>query len=75
MIRRLEIILIMLALAAFAWWFLVTAVRAGEQHDAPTVRFYDARGNTTGSATRYGDVVKYYGPNGTLLGSSTAIKK
>jgi YD repeat-containing protein len=41
------------------------------QRDAPTTRFYDARGNVTGSASTYGNVTKFYGPDGRLVGSAT----
>jgi YD repeat-containing protein len=41
------------------------------QHDAPTVRFYDARGNVTGSATRYGNQTRFYAPDGRLVGIAT----
>ena len=36
---------------------------------APTVRFYDARGNVTGSASTYGNITKFYGPDGWLVGT------
>ena len=39
------------------------------QRDAPTVRFYDARGNVTGSASTYGNITKFYGPDGWLVGT------
>lgn len=71
MIRRIEIVLLVMALAAVVWWLAVTASRAETQHDAPTTMFYDARGNSTGTASRYGNTVKFYAPNGSLLGSST----
>jgi hypothetical protein len=41
------------------------------QRDAPTIRFYDARGNVTGSASTYGNVTKFYAPDGRLNGSAT----
>jgi YD repeat-containing protein len=40
------------------------------QRDAPTTRFYDARGNVTGSATAYGNTTKFYAPDGRLIGSA-----
>jgi YD repeat-containing protein len=41
------------------------------QRDAPTTRFYDARGNVTGSASTYGNVTKFYGADGRLVGCAT----
>jgi YD repeat-containing protein len=41
------------------------------QRDAPTTRFYDARGNVTGSASTYGNTTKFYAPNGSPVGSTT----
>jgi YD repeat-containing protein len=41
------------------------------QRDAPTTRFYDARGNVTGSATIYGNTTKFYASDGRLIGSAT----
>jgi YD repeat-containing protein len=55
---------------------LITAAPAFAQNtmqrDAPTTRFYDARGNVTGSASTYGNVTKFYAPDGKLIGSATA---
>jgi YD repeat-containing protein len=42
------------------------------QRDAPTSRFYDARGNVTGSASTYGNVTKFYGKDGKLIGSTAS---
>jgi len=42
------------------------------QRDAPTTRFYDARGNVTGSTSTYGTTSKLYGADGRLLGTATA---
>jgi YD repeat-containing protein len=41
------------------------------QRDALTTRFYDARGNLTGSATTYGNQTKFYEKDGKLIGSAT----
>jgi hypothetical protein len=41
------------------------------QRDAPTTRFYDSRGNLTGSATTYGNQTNFYAPNGTHTGTAT----
>jgi hypothetical protein len=40
------------------------------QRDAPTTRFYDARGNVTGSASTYGNVTKFYAPR-RLVGTNS----
>src|SRR5262245_65358372 len=45
--------------------------RSTMQRDAPTVRFYDSRGNVTGSASTYGNTTKFYAPDGKLVGSAT----
>jgi hypothetical protein len=40
--------------------------------DFPTVKFYDARGNKTGSATTYsGGVTKFFDERGRLVGTAT----
>ena len=41
------------------------------QRDAPTTRFYDSRGNLTGSATTYGNQTNYYAPSGQHTGTAT----
>jgi hypothetical protein len=41
------------------------------QHDAPTTRFYDSRGNSLGSASTYGNTTKFYDARGNLTGSAT----
>ena len=44
------------------------------QRDAPTTRFYDSRGNSTGSASRYGDQIKLYDQRGNLVGTISSQK-
>ena len=41
------------------------------QRDAPTTRFYDARGNVTGSASTYGNTTRFYDARGYSIGSAT----
>jgi hypothetical protein len=43
------------------------------QHDAPTTRFYDSRGNVTGSASSYGNQTKFFDARGNHVGSATTI--
>ena len=45
------------------------------QRDAPTTRFYDSRGNVTGSATTYGNQTKFYASDGKVIGSTTRSNK
>jgi YD repeat-containing protein len=45
------------------------------QRDAPTTRFYDSRGNVTGSASTYGNTTKYYDARGNLTGSATGARR
>jgi len=45
------------------------------QRDAPTTRFYDARGNVTGSASTYGNQTKFYAPDGKLIGSAATTHR
>ena len=63
--NKLIVLAMMLTIAAPA--FAASTV----QRDAPIVRFYDARGNVTGSASTYGNVTKFYAPDGRLVGSAT----
>jgi hypothetical protein len=60
--RTLIAALLMLTIATPA--FAASTV----QRDAPTTRFYDARGNVTGSASIYGNVTKFYALDGKLIG-------
>jgi YD repeat-containing protein len=41
------------------------------QRDAPTTRFYDSRGNLTGSASTYGNQTRFYDSRGRSLGTAT----
>jgi hypothetical protein len=41
------------------------------QRDAPTVRFYDGRGNATGSASSYGNQTRFYDARGNSVGTAT----
>ena len=41
------------------------------QRDAPTVRFYDSRGNATGTASTYGNTTRFYDARGNSIGSAT----
>ena len=61
--NKLIVLAMMLTIAAPA--FAASTV----QRDAPIVRFYDARGNVTGSASTYGNITKFYGPDGWLVGT------
>jgi hypothetical protein len=58
--------------------FLVATIISGTafagstvQRDAPTTRFYDSRGNSTGSASTYGNTTKFYDARGNLTGSAS----
>lgn len=63
-----------LLLAAAIFLLLTSAARSETQRDFPTVNFYDARGNKTGSATTYsGGVTKLYDDRGRLVG--TVVKQ
>ena len=42
------------------------------QRDAPTTRFYDSRGNSTGSASTYGNRTEYYDARGNHTGTATS---
>ena len=44
------------------------------QRDAPTTRFYDSRGKSTGSASQYGDQIKLYDDKGKLVGTISSSK-
>jgi hypothetical protein len=52
---------------------LSTPVFAGStvQRDAPTVTFRDSRGNSTGSASTYGNMTRFYDSRGNAVGSAT----
>jgi YD repeat-containing protein len=39
------------------------------QRDAPTTRFYDARGNVTGGASTYGNTTRFYDARGNSIGT------
>lgn len=39
------------------------------QRDAPTTRFYNSRGNSTGSASTYGNRTDYYDARGNHVGT------
>lgn len=41
------------------------------QRDAPTTRFYDSRGNATGSDTTYGNQTRFYDARGNSVGTAT----
>jgi YD repeat-containing protein len=41
------------------------------QRDAPTTRFYDSRGNVTGSASTYGNQTRFYDARGNSVGTAT----
>jgi hypothetical protein len=38
------------------------------QRDAPTVRFYDSRGNVTSSASTYGNTTRFFDARGNTIG-------
>jgi hypothetical protein len=40
------------------------------QRDAPTTRFYDSRGNVTGSASTYGNQTRFYDARGNHTGTA-----
>jgi opacity protein-like surface antigen len=63
-----HLILTAAALAALAAPALAESTA---QRDAPTTRFYDSRGNLTGTATTYGNQTKFYAPNGPHTGTAT----
>jgi len=42
------------------------------QRDAPTTRFYDSRGNVTGSASTYGNQTKFYDARGNHVGNAVS---
>lgn len=65
-------ITLLLLIAGVIYTFVEPAHPA--ERDAPTVRFYDSRGNSTGTATTYGNVTKFYAPDGRLMGSAAATK-
>jgi hypothetical protein len=63
----------MIIVAALA---LATSAHAGELHsttqrDAPTVTFRDSGGNTTGSASTYGNETQFFDARGNHVGTST----
>lgn len=41
------------------------------QRDAPTTRFYDSRGNATGTASTYGNQTRFYDARGNSVGTAT----
>jgi hypothetical protein len=45
------------------------------QRDAPTTRFYDSRGNVTGSASAYGTTTRFYAPDGKPIGSAQTLPR
>jgi hypothetical protein len=61
-----------LALLILAAMVLATPAMAGSttQRDAPTTRFYDSRGNSTGSASTYGNQTKFYDARGNHVGTA-----
>jgi YD repeat-containing protein len=64
-------------LAVAAALAVTTPALAGstEQRDAPTTRFYDARGKSTGSASTYGNTTKFYDERGNLIGSMQRMQR
>jgi YD repeat-containing protein len=57
--------------AIFFAWIVPAYADSTTQRDAPTVRFYDSRGNVTGSASTYGNTTRFYDSRGNSLGSAT----
>lgn len=57
---RVIVILLLLTTSALA--------ESTAQRDAPTTKFYDSRGNKTGSATQYGDQIRIYDSRGNSIG-------
>ena len=55
--RQNRVIAVMLVVAAMlaATFLTVFVAHAQTKRDAPTTRFYDSRGNLTGSASTYGN--------------------
>jgi YD repeat-containing protein len=61
--------------AALAIILVITTFARGAestaQRDAPTTRFYDSRGNATGSASTYGNQTRFYDSRGNSVGTTT----
>ena len=56
---------------ALASWAFAAHAQSTTQRDAPTTRFYDSRGNSTGSASTYGNQTRFYDSRGRSLGTTT----
>jgi hypothetical protein len=61
-------IVALLLAAGVIWMFLHKAAPAA---DGASQRFYDARGNSVGTSTTYGNQTKFYDARGNHVGTST----
>jgi hypothetical protein len=55
----------------FAFSVHLAHAESTTQRDAPTTRFYDSRGNVTGSASTYGNTTRFYDSRSRSLGTAT----
>ena len=60
----------MLAVAIVMAGAMPAMAQSTTQRDAPTTRFYDSRGNVTGSASTYGNQTKFYDARGNHVGTA-----
>lgn len=60
-----------LALAGILFASHMAKAESTAQRDAPTTRFYDSRGNVTGSASTYGNTTRFYDAQGRSVGTAT----
>jgi hypothetical protein len=63
---------ILIAIALIVATAMPALAGSTTQRDAPTTRFYDSRGNATGSASSYGNTTNFYDSRGNKVGSSTS---
>jgi hypothetical protein len=69
MIMRWFLIVVLAIILAFVFASFAYP-ESTKQRDAPTTRFYNTDRSSAGNASTYGNVTKFYAPNGRLLGKT-----
>jgi YD repeat-containing protein len=63
---------LIIAILILASWAFAAHAGSTTQRDAPTTRFYDSRGNTTGTASTYGNQTRFYDARGNSVGTAVS---
>ena len=71
--RNIPLATLVVFLVLLPLLFVSSCAHAGSttQRDAPTTRFYNSRGNSTGSASTYGNTTRFYDSRGNSVGTAT----